>query len=149
MKKLFFILATGFVLFSMNPLQAQIRKIPAEVTESFKEKYADSKNVEWKDKVTFFQANFEMKGDKYEARFNSKGQWQEREKAIEKDHLPSDVKDGFDKSKFSDWEVRSVAWVENKDAAIQYRVLVKKNSVEKKYLFFNEQGKLLRESITI
>ncbi len=90
-----------------------------------------------------------MKGDKYEARFNTKGEWQESEKAIEKDDLPAAVKDGFDKSKFSDWEVKSVAWLEEKDGSIQYRILVRKSSVEKKYLFFNENGKLLRDSITL
>ena len=35
---------------------AQIRKIPAEVTDSFTDKYPEAKAVEWKDKLTGFSA---------------------------------------------------------------------------------------------
>ncbi|GAC1451177.1 MAG: hypothetical protein NVSMB7_13730 [Chitinophagaceae bacterium] len=42
----------------------QLRKVPAEVTEAFKAKYPDTKNAEWKDKLTGFQVNYEMGGIK-------------------------------------------------------------------------------------
>ncbi len=128
---------------------AQIRKIPAEVTDAFKAKFPNSNAVEWKDKLKFFQANFEMRDEDYLAKFNSKGEWQETEKNIEQDKLPTEVKDGFSKSKFSDWEVKEVSSIEKKDNSIQYRILVKKSDIEKKYLFFNTSGKLLKDSITI
>ena len=57
-------------------VNAQIRKLPAEVTNSFSEKYPDAKNVEWKDKLSNFSADFEWKDEKYEAHFNKKGDWQ-------------------------------------------------------------------------
>ena len=138
-----------FLLAVFNTTHAQIRKVPAEVTEAFKSKYPDTKNVEWRDKLTLFAVNFEMENEKYEAKFNNKGEWQQTEKEINESALPADVKDGYDKSRFTAWEIKSVAWIENKDSNIQYRLLVKKNDLEKKYLFFDKDGKLLRNAITM
>lgn len=144
-------IALLFVLLAMNSnqLDAQIRKIPAVVTEAFKQKYPSAGNVEWKDKITSFRADFTMNSENYEAKFNNKGEWQQTEKAIDKNKLPAAVNDGFAKSKYSDWDVTSVAHIEFKDGHVEYRVLVKKNDIEKKYLFFNKEGKLLRDTITI
>ena len=149
MKKLIVILTAAFVLFSMNSIQAQFSKVPSETTEAFKKKYADTKNVEWKDKVSYFLASFDMNGEKYESKFNSKGEFLGSEKGIEKEAAPAEVKDGFAKSKFSDWEVKSVTWIEKKDASIEYRYFIRKSGVEKKYLTFNDKGKLVKEAITI
>ena len=149
MKKLIIILASAILLFSMNSSQAQIGKVPAEVTEAFKVKYADTKNVEWKDKVSYYQVTFEMNNEKYESKFNSKGEFLGSEKVIDKEKAPAEVKDGFAKSKFSHWEVKSVTWIEKKDSAIEYRYFIRKSGVEKKYLTFNNKGKLVKEAITI
>jgi len=149
MKKLIVILASAILLFSMNSSQAQIGKVPAEVTEAFKVKYADTKNVQWKDKVSFYQVNFEMKNEKYESKFNSKGEFLGSEKVIKKEQAPAAVKNGLAKSKFSDWEIKSVTWIEKKDLAIQYRYFIRKSGVEKKYLTFDDTGKLVKEAITL
>ena len=133
----------------LNSSIAQLRKVPAEVTEAFKEKYPDTKNAEWKDKLSSFQVNYEMDGINYIAKFSSKGEWLQTEKQIEEDALPASVKEGFEKSKFTSWELRGVTRVENKDNTIQYRLFVKKNGVEKKYLYFDESGKLVKDAITI
>ncbi len=149
MKKICLLALVMFSLSALNYTQAQIRKVPAEVTEAFKAKYPDTKNVAWKDKITSFQASYEMNGDKYESRFNSKGVWQQTEKDITEDALPANVKDGYSKSKFTDWELKTVTWVESKDNGIQYRLFVRKSGVEKKYLYFDKDGKLIKDSITI
>ncbi|MEO5995658.1 MAG: PepSY-like domain-containing protein [Chitinophagaceae bacterium] len=128
---------------------AQLRKIPAEVTDAFKAKFPNSNAVEWKDKLKFFQASFEMRDEDYQAKFNSKGEWQETEKTIERDKLPTEVSDGFNKSKYSDWEVKEMSYIEKKDGTDQYRILVRKSDIEKKYLFFNKTGKLLKDPIKI
>ena len=149
MKAMFAILITVSLSIAASSTYAQLRKIPAEVTDAFKAKYPNSNAVEWKDKLKVFQVNFEMKDEDYQARFNSKGEWQETEKFIERKKLSSDVNDGFNKSKYSDWEVKEVSFIEKKDGTEQYRILVKKSDIEKKYLFFNESGKLVKDSITI
>lgn len=146
------ILALGFMVLGavvFNNSTAQLRKVPAAVTEAFKEKYPATKNAEWKDKLSAFQVSYEMDGGKYNSKFTSKGEWLQTEKEIDEATLPADVKEGFDKSKFTAWELRSVTKIEDKDKLVQYRLLVRKSGVEKKYLYFNEEGKLVKDAITI
>ena len=149
MKKVFSIAATVLVFAAFNGAQAQLRKVPAEVTEAFKAKYPDTKNVEWKDKLTAFQVDYEMAGIKYESKFSNKGEWQQTEKDISRDALPAEVKDGYSKSKYTDWELKTVSWVESRDDGVQYRLFIRKSGVEKKYLYFDKDGKLIKDAITI
>jgi hypothetical protein len=149
MKSVLNVIITMAFLASTGIASAQFRKIPAEVTEAFKDKYPDTKNAEWKDKLSVFTVNFEMNDAKYVSKFNANGEWQQTEKEIEEADLPMDLKDGFEKSKYSNWEIKQVGEIENKEGTIQYRLLVKKNNVEKKWLLFNSEGKLLKEMITL
>jgi hypothetical protein len=149
MKKLPVLFFMAALLFAFQPSEGQIRKIPAEVTDAFKVKYPDASAVEWKDKLAVFQAQFKLNDESYQARFNSAGEWQETEKAIEENDLPAPVSEGFSKSKFTEWEVREVSVIEKKDGAKQYRILVKKSDIEKKYLYFDKEGKLIRDSYTL
>lgn len=139
------VLSIGFVFSST----AQIRKIPAEVTNAFSEKYPDAKDVEWKDNLSFFIVAFEKDGENLEARFNKKGEWQSTEKLIEADDLPEKVEDGFEKSKYSDWEVKSVYKIELPKDELQYRLRVAKSDIQQRNLLFNEKGKLLKDKITL
>lgn len=149
MKKIFsLVLIIAAVGFAVNA-NAQIRKIPAEVTNAFSEKYADAKNVEWKDKLSYFASSFEWKGDKYEAHFNKKGEWLNTEKELQVSDLPSAVKDGFDKSKYTDWETKSVYRIDLPEDKVNYRVHISKSSVQKKILLFNAEGKLLKDNVTL
>src|SRR3989337_4154002 len=122
MKKILTTLSFGLLLFVSNGANAQLRKIPAEVTDAFKSKYPSASGVEWKDKLSFFQANFAMNDVKYEARFNMKGEWQETLKALDQDELTDAVNDGFSKSKYTKWEVKEVRFIEKKDGGGQYRI---------------------------
>jgi Putative beta-lactamase-inhibitor-like, PepSY-like len=149
MKKISLLVMAVMMFAVCNVTHAQIRKIPAEVTEAFKEKYPDTKNVEWKDKLSAFQVNYEMDDVKYVSRFSSKGAWLQTEKEIEEDALPAAVKDGYSKSKFTEWELKSVSRIESNNNDIQYRLFVRKSGVEKKYLYFDKDGKLVKDSITI
>ena len=128
---------------------AQLRKIPSEVTELMTEKYPDAAQVEWKDKLVNFEASFEMKGETFKAVFNNKGEWVQTEKNISEDALPDDVLDGLEKSKYSDLKILETSRIEKNDGKIQYRILSKKNDIQKKYLYFNANGKLVKELITL
>ena len=142
------LLAFGAIMLA-GTASAQLRKIPSEVTDAFKAKYPTATNVSWKDKVTVFEADFKMDDDNYEARFNNKGEWQQSEKNITESDLPSAVNDGLQKSKYTDWEIKSVDKLTLKDESTQYRLLVKRGTLEKKYLFFDTDGKLLRDALTL
>jgi len=129
---------------------AQIGKIPSEVTNAFSAKYPEAKNVEWKDNLSNFSARFTSKEDNdCVASFNSKGEWQSTEEKLDEAELPAEVKDGFSKSRYTGRKLTEIVKIEKKDAETQYRLLVKKNDLEKKYPYFNKKGKLLKETITL
>ena len=146
MKKVLFLLLAVSLAIVTN---GQIRKIPASVTEAFKEKYPHAIKVEWKDKVTSFAAGFEDDGKQYEARFNSKGEWQETEEQISEEEIPETVKDGLEKSKYSEWEISKVRRIEMPGDVVQFKVQVEKSDIQKKNLLFSSDGKLLKDNITI
>ena len=137
-----------FVLFAAI-VNAQIRKIPAEVTDAFKERYPHAEKVSWKDNLTNFEAQFTLNGYKMNADFNSKGEWIDSERKIRFEELPTAVQDGFSKSKYTDWEKTDIIELDKNGDDLQYRILVKKSSVQKKYLYFDTNGKLLRDAVTL
>jgi hypothetical protein len=139
----------AFITASATSSFAQFRKIPAEVTDALKEKYPDATGVSWKDKVTVFAASFEMDNEKYEVRFTDKGEWKSTEKEINENDLPGDVKDGWEKSKYADWDLKVIYSIELPDNVMQYRLQVAKSDIQKKNLLFNSDGKLLRDNITL
>jgi putative PepSY-like beta-lactamase-inhibitor len=149
MKKLLVLSFLTLICTSAVPAFAQFRKVPAEVTEALKSKYPDANNVSWKDKISVFVASFDMDNEKYEARFDEKGAWKSTTKEISKDALPGEVKDGWEKSKYADWDLNAVYSIELPDDVMQYRLQVSKSDIQKKNLLFNSDGKLLRDNITL
>jgi hypothetical protein len=128
---------------------AQFRKIPADVTDAFRKKFPNAENVSWKDKLSAFQASFVMDEEEYMASFSSSGDWLETDRKSSFDDLPDNVVDGFQKSKYAEWETGDVYVIEKKDEDLTYRIFVKKNSLQKKYLFFNSDGELQRDALTL
>lgn len=125
---------------------AQIRKIPSEVTNALNERFPGAEDVSWKDNLTSWEADFSHKGVRFHAFFTGKGEWKETDKYIEFDDLPEDVKEGLEKSKYSEWTPGAVAEITKKDKELQYRIYVEKSSlIQKKYLYFNKKGQLQRE----
>jgi len=148
MKKPFIIallLCVNFVSISY----AQIRSIPSQVTESLKTKYPNSSNVTWNDRITSYLAIFEIDSKKYEARFDSKGNWLATETSIDESLLPEEVKDGLQKSKYADWTIRNVYNIELPGNEWQYRILVSKSDLQKKNLLYGSNGRLIRDNITL
>ena len=128
---------------------AQLRNVPAAVTEAFKTKYPAASEVSWKDNLTNFEAGFSDNGVAASAKFNSKGSWLETSRQLSYDQLSAAVKDGFHKSRFAEWEVKEVQEISEKGKETRFRLLVRKSGLEKKYLFFDEKGQLKREAITL
>ncbi len=149
MQRLFYLLLTVAILFSADRTNAQIRKIPSEVTDSFKVKYPSATKVSWKDKLTAFQASFVMDGSNYTAKFNTKGEWSSSEKEIAEANLPASVKDGLAKSKYADWKIKNVYTLYLPGDKTQYHITVFKGDLQKKNLLFSAEGQLLKDSITL
>lgn len=136
-------------LFAATAVSAQIRKIPVEVTEAFRIRYPHAEKVEWKDKLSNFQASFTLNGFKMTAEFSSKGEWERTEREITMEDLPAEVRDGFRKSKYADWPTGSVAEIDVNNEGLKYRIFVRKSGTNKKYLFFDTTGRLLKENSTL
>ena len=135
-------------------LQAQLRKVPSDVTNAFKSKYPNAQDVEWKDRLAYFEVQFKQDGSNMTVDYNSKGEWQKTEKAISFDEAPAAIKDGLSKSKYAspdEWKPGDVVTIVTKeDKSTQYRVYVDKvGGVQKKYLFFSPSGQLEKETFTL
>ena len=143
-KKAFFSIGFLFLIFSAD---AQFRKIPAEVTDAFKAKYAEASGVTWRDKLSSFQAEFKVGEKEMRSVFSSKGDWLRTETKFDYVSLPAEVKDGFKKSKYADLSVLEVNRVEEADQ-INYKVIVKKSEFNKKFLVFSKTGQLMSDNGT-
>ena len=146
MKKTFlFFLFFSVVVFT----NAQLGKIPAEVTDAFVVRYPHATHVEWRDKLHYFEANFKLNGFIISASFSSKGEWQGSERELNFSQLPDEVKDGFSKCKYADRQKNIAYEVQELGKPLQYRISVQKSTLQKKNLYFDVNGKLLKESIVL
>jgi len=141
-----------FLLMMMAGIQlnAQIRKIPSKVTTAFEKQYPTAHDVSYKGTLTNVQVHFVLDSIKMIAKYTNEGEWKETEKESNYDALPSEVKDGFTKSKFSnEWKVIETAIIDLPSGAQRYRLKIEKNDIQKKYLYFDTTGKLLRDALTL
>ena len=125
---------------------AQFRKIPAEVTDAFKAKYAKATAVSWRDKFSSFQADFKIGETEMKSTFNSQGEWLKTERKHVFITIPADVKDGFKKSKYAGLTVSDITEVQEKDKVTQYKLTVKKGDLNKKRLIFSNTGQMISDN---
>jgi Putative beta-lactamase-inhibitor-like, PepSY-like len=149
MRSVFILIGLMVVFAGEQKTFAQIRKIPAVVTDAFKYKYRNAESVEWKDKLSHFLVSFQLKGESYEAIFKNDGSWGGSQKEISRDDLPEAVAEGFDKSKYADWETETYFKLLFPDDHTEYRLLVKKSDLNKRDLTFTENGRLLKDKLTL
>ena len=129
---------------------AQIRKTPAAVSQAFEKQYPNASKVQYEDNLINVQVHFVSDSGKMTAKYNGDGEWKETEREYTYNDLPADVKTGFDKSKYAtEWKVKETAIIYLPNNEIRYRVKVEKNDLQKKYLFFDKNGRLIKDYLTI
>lgn len=148
MKPLLTILLAFFLCSAYNA-EAQIRKIPASVTEALKKQFPEATSIEWSDKLTSYAASFTNGEKKLLAFYKNDASWERTEEEIDFDDLPKEVKDAKEKSKYSEWENGIVHKIDLPQDKVQYRVQVVKNDIQKKNLYFAPDGKMLKDKITL
>lgn len=152
MKKLslFSFVLCGFLLMH-TVAYAQLRTLPSAVTDSFKAKYPNAKQVSWSDKLGYWQVSFYIDADALTAKFKNTGEWQSSLKKIAQSTLPADVQDGFSKSLYADddWKVSTVQVVYLPGNIVEYAVQVEKSQFQKKNLLFNNKGRLIKENAAL
>ncbi|GAA4337293.1 hypothetical protein [Flaviaesturariibacter amylovorans] len=144
------LLAAGLLV--AGSASAQLGKIPVAVTAAFTKQYTNAAQVSYEDNLKDYRVSFRVDTSDYVAHYSSKGEWRGTEKTIPFADLSNDVKDGFLKSKFSDWQVVSVLHLflpDSQGGGEQFRVKVKQGEFKKRYLFFNRAGKLVRDKMTL
>jgi len=144
------LLLTGVILFTITLTSfSQLREIPQAVRETFANQYPKAENTDFKDFLAKVEVNFEMNGEQLVATYTNKGDWRGTEKDYRLDELEEQIKDGFQKSKFAEWDITETKVLYLPGGSEQYRIRVRKSDVQKKYLYFNTKGRLLREAVTL
>jgi hypothetical protein len=141
------IFLTLFVISSQ--VDSQVTSIPEQAKENFFKQYPDAKNVQWENDVVNVNVKFEQDTNKMNAEYNNYGIWKRTLKDWTFDKLITDVKEGFAKCKYADKQVLDVKVLYLPGYVIQYRLKVEKNDVERKFLFFNTDGRLIRTTVAL
>jgi hypothetical protein len=136
-------------LFFSAPSFAQIRSIPIQVEDAFKQKYPGATEVVFKDNLVNVHVDFELNGEKLTAYYNNKGMWKETEKEWSFEQLPQEVKVGFEKSKYAEWKVTETKVLYRPDGKERYRVKAEKGELQKRNLMFSVEGRLIHEGATL
>lgn len=126
--------------------EAQFRKVPAEVTDAFKNKFPTATKVSWKDRLVSFVADFFVANQGMRASFSGQGDWLKTETKYAFNNLPPAIKDGFKKSKYADYIVLSSTQIEDPENGIQYKIVVKKKESVRRNLLFSKTGQLLSDT---
>lgn len=135
--------------FWVSQSEAQVTTIPDQAKENFFKQYPDAKNIEWQNDVVNVNVRFEQDTNRLYAEYSNKGIWKWTLKDWSYEMLPSDVKEGFSKSKYGGREIKETKVLYLPGYVIQYRIKVEKSEMEKKYVFFNGEGKFLRSTVAL
>ena len=144
-------IASLFIIFFLCfSASAQLGKIPSAVTEAFAKQYPSAQQVSYEDNLSVYSVQFVSDTIKMIARYNAKGVWKGSEKLSRFEDLSTEVKDGFSKSKYADWQIKDVYILllpESAGGGEQYRIRVANGDLNKKALYFNRTGRLVRDNI--
>ena len=144
----FFSLLT-IMTFSLGVAFSQVTSVPKEAKNNFAKQYPEAQNVNWDNDVVNVNVRFELNGEKMNAEYNNKGIWKSTIQDFAYDRLPETVKEGFTKSKYADRKVADTKHIYYPGNVERYRLKVEKNDLQKKYLFFNTEGRLIRDANTL
>ena len=147
MKKLLFTLSLlGFLSFAGF---GQVTSVPEEAKRNFEKQYPEAEAAVWSNNVISAGVRFALKGESMYAEYSNKGIWKFTYRDWDMDRLPDAVKDGFEKSKYADWQIHGVKIAHFPGNITRYRVEVQKSALQKRYLFFNEKGRMLKSALTL
>ena len=136
-----------FFFFSLVAMgNAQKKEIPSSVTGAFSARYPHATHVEWIDKLPNYRVSFLLNGASISANFSSEGEWENSERGLSYDQLPEEVRNSLKKCKYSDWQKSAICEVQELGKPLQYRITVQKTGVTKKNIYFDANGKLIKET---
>jgi Putative beta-lactamase-inhibitor-like, PepSY-like len=128
---------------------SQVTSVPEEAKSNFAGQYPNAQNVEWDNDIVNVNVRFTLDEEQMNAEYNNKGIWKSTLKESTMESLPAEVQDGFKKSKYAERDVTNVKVVYLPGNVMQYRLKVEKNDIQKKHLWFNAKGRLIRDANTL
>jgi uncharacterized membrane protein YkoI len=134
-------------MFLITSLEAQVINVPKKSQSHFGKKYPSAKEVTWINNVTDYQVKFKDDNGTQRAYYHMDGTWNFTELYIDNSKIPAEVNSSLSKSRFSDWTIESSAFIENNKGKTMYRLEVKKG-LEKKFVFYDKNGKEIKTSTT-
>lgn len=134
-------------MFLITSLEAQVINVPKKSQDHFGKKYPSAKEVTWVNNVTDYQVKFKDDKGTQRAYYHMDGTWNFTELYIDNSSVPAAVKSSLSKSRFSDWTIESSAFVETRKGKKMYRLEMKKG-IEKKFVFYDKNGKELKTAVT-
>jgi uncharacterized membrane protein YkoI len=127
---------------------AQVVNVPKKSKEDLAKKYPKAEGISWSNDIVYYIAKFTQNGNEYHAHYNMDGTYNYTSQPIPFDKIPEKAKTSFKNSRFEDWKVLSVSRIEHGKDEPLYRIEVKKG-IEKKYVYFNAEGKEVKSSLAI
>jgi hypothetical protein len=128
---------------------SQLKKVPVAVRESFSQQYPEAEVIAWDGALFNSSIRFMLDKKHMNSRYSNKGVWKYTEEKTSFEAVPEAVKSSFQCGKFKELAIQEVDIMYYPDASIQYRIKAGNNAVEKKFLYYDEEGKLVKQGITI
>lgn len=135
----------ALMLLVTNISKAQVVNIPDKAKTHFAEKYPNATEVDWSNKVSNYTVKFRMDNKPYEAHYDIDGGWDNTEHPIQKSDLPEAVSTSFSKSRYTDWKLNSIDFVEEPKHPALYRFNLK-NGIKKTYFYLDPEGKEIKSN---
>ena len=126
----------------INIFKSQKKSIPDSVKSLFAEKFPDSKNTEWEQKGTVFEAIFYLNDIEHIARFSGKGILEEYRKNLWPDELPENIKTTG--SSFG--EIMN-AIIIYRGENILFELIIRNEKLDRFEYLFDKNGEVLKSQI--
>lgn len=140
-----YLLSILVFLFSTMISDAQDDKVPTGISDLFYMQYPYATNIKVNKKWRVSEVNFTMKGERYLASYE-KNEWQYSLMDYEYNRLPARVKKGFKNTRYGKNDILETALVYLPSGYEEYRIKLKDDSLNNRYIYLNENGKVIRVS---
>lgn len=147
MKRIILVMAIVVAGYMTKAQEVSTEKVPANVCSAVMEKHPnlEANEIDWTKEGNKYKAEFTADNKDYEVEIDQTGKLISSEAKLEKDQLPKEVKDAFEKSEFSSWDVKEVEEKESPQGKTTYKMELEKDNKSCEVQFDNK-GKLIKRS---
>ncbi len=123
----------------INIFKSQKKSIPDSVKSLFADKFPESKNTEWEQKGTVYEAIFYLNDIEHIARFSGKGILEEYRKNLWPDELPENIK-----TKGASFGEIMNGIIIYRGEDILYEVIIRNEKLDRFEYLFDKNGEVLK-----